>query len=374
MEILEIVSGAEINGAVVHCALLTRELVRRNHSVTVLCRHDAKIRRLLAGVPVRIVESDLHRFPFDELRHIGAMILEQGIEVIHTHMTRAHNFGVLLRRFGRVPCVATAHSHIVQPLTWMFNDRVIAVSNATKRFQQAHNFVRADRIETVYGFTDYERLAAVPAETGAEVRRELGLSADTPVFGIIGDIIPRKGHLHLIRALSELVQFIPQVRMIVVGDPKRKIGRLYHERILAEANRLGVDRHILWTGYRSDIPSIMRALDVYVLASLDEMFPVAALEAMAARRPIVATDVGGVPECLTDEDNSLLVPSADPASLALAIRRLLTDRDLADRLAERAQTLARQQFSVQSQAPRVEAELRRAVGARTGTERRVWYR
>jgi glycosyltransferase involved in cell wall biosynthesis len=213
----------------------------------------------------------------------------------------------------------------------------------------------------VYGFTDYERQAAVPEDARATARESLGFTDETPVFGVIGDIIPRKGHLYLVRALADIVGAMPGVKMLVVGDPKRKIGQQYYERVKSEAMRLGVDRNIVWAGYRSDVPSVMRALDVYVLASLDEMFPVAALEAMAARLPIVATNVGGVPECFTSEETALLVPSADPAGLAWAIRRLLTDRDLAHRLAQRAHDVARDQFSLQSQTPRVEAIFQRVI-------------
>ena len=149
--------------------------------------------------------------------------------------------------------------------------------------------------------------------------------------------------------------------MLVVGEANRKIGDQYLRLVKEEARRLDVEDSIIWTGYRSDVANVMRALDVYVLASLDEMFPVAALEAMAARRPIVATNVGGVPECLTHELTGLLVPRADPTALAAAIRRLLGDRQFAGRLAERAHDQARDQFSVQSQAPRIEAVFQRAI-------------
>ncbi len=373
MEILEIVSGAQINGAVVHCALLCREFTRRGHSVTLVCRRNAKIQSLLADDAIRVIESDLHRLPFDELRRIAAIVREGGHEVIHTHMTRAHNFGVVLRRFCNVPCIATAHSHILQPLTWMFNDHVIAVSDATSRFQRSRNFVRSANIDTVHGFTDFERQSEVPFSAGAEVRAGLGLSDDTPVFGIIGDIIPRKGHLYVVRALAEIRRAVPNVRMLVVGDPKRKMGAEYNTLVRDEARRLGVGENIVWAGYRTDVAKIMHALDVYVLASLDEMFPVAVLEAMSASRPIVATNVGGVPECITDEVSGLLVPSADSSALAAAIQRLLVDRELAGRLAEHALGLARDQFSVQSQAPKVEALFRRVIArfdtlhAATGT-------
>jgi glycosyltransferase involved in cell wall biosynthesis len=193
------------------------------------------------------------------------------------------------------------------------------------------------------------------------VRSSFGLPEDTPVFGVIGDIIPRKGHLHLVRALPDIIRQLPNVRMLVVGDPKRKMGQAYCQQVLREVERLGISQRIIWAGYRTDVPDILAALDVYVMASLDEMFPVAALEAMAARRPIVATNVGGIPECLTHESTALLVPPADPKALARAVSRLLVDRQLASCLAERAHDLVREQFSVQSQTTRIEDVFRRVL-------------
>lgn len=367
MKIMELVSGAEINGAVVHCALLSRELARRGHNITLLCRSGAKVKQMVEGAGIEILESDMHRWPFDELRRVSVLARDRQIQILHTHMTRAHNFGVMLRRFAHIPCVATAHSHIVQPLTFMFNDHVIAVSEATRRFQQRQNMVRAGHIETVYGFMDYDRYALVTPEAGKQVRAELGVDNATPLFGIIGDVIPRKGHLYLVRALPEIFGVVPEARLVVIGEPKRKEGKQYFERVKSEAQRLGVDERILWTGYRTDIPQVMKALDIYVMASLDEMFPVAALEAMAAQLPIVATEVGGIPECLKSGETAILIPSADSAALGRAIVQLLQNPSEARRLAERARIVARDNFSLQSQAPRIEAVFERVI-ERAGTK------
>lgn len=362
MNILEIVSGAEVNGAVIHCLLLTRSLARRGHSVTLLCRPNAYIAGQLVNDDVDIAISDMHRLPMDELRRVAGICRERRIDIIHTHMTRAHNFGVCLRRFCNIPCIATAHSHIVQP-HWMFNDHVVAVSEATRQFQRRRNFVRDQRIETVHGFMDYPRFAQVGCEAGREIRTELGIGADTPLIGIIGDIIPRKGLLHLVRALPGIVQTSPLVRLLVVGEPKR--GTKYYEQVRAEAMRLKVDDKILWAGHRNDVPSVMAALDVYVLASLDEMFPVAVLEAMASGCAIVATRVGGVPECVEDGESALLVPSESPDALSQAISALLGNPELRQRMGRRACEVARSRFSVESQTPRIEAVFERVI-ARSG--------
>ena len=213
MNIMEIVSGAEVNGAVIHCLLLTRSLAQRGHQVTLLCRENAFIAGQLADDNVEIITSDMHRFPFDELRRVAGLCRERRIDILHTHMTRAHNFGVCLRRFTHIPCVATAHSHIIQP-HWMFNDHVVAVSNATRRFQRRRNLVREQRIETIHGFMDYPRFANVSCEVGDADTAGVGIGrADAPRSALSATSLRAKGSCDMIRALPQILAACPNARL-----------------------------------------------------------------------------------------------------------------------------------------------------------------
>ena len=177
MRIMEIVSGAGENRAVTHCLLLARELARRGHPVTLVCRPGAWIARQLPVHPVDLIESDLHRWPLDELRRIAAVARESRIEVVHTHMSRAHSFGVLLRWTSGLPCVATAQSRHVR-LHWMFNDRVIAVSDTTRRFHRSYNLVRADRIVTIPDFVDGGGIVPISCDDSDEDAGSDGVPED----------------------------------------------------------------------------------------------------------------------------------------------------------------------------------------------------
>jgi glycosyltransferase involved in cell wall biosynthesis len=356
MNVMEIVSGAGINGAVMHCLLLTRELARRGHAVTLVCRPGAWIGRQLAGAPVAVVESDLSRWPPRELRRVAAIARARRVDVLHTHMSRAHFFGVLLRWWSGLPSVATAHSRHVQ-LHWMFNDGVIAVSEATRRYHRTRNFVRRRRVEVIHNFVDPARFAAPSAAARATLRAELAIDPTAPLIGVIGAVIPQKGLQYLVEALAQVRASVPQTRLLIVGDRSDR----HAAELDRAAERLGVAPAVVWAGHREDIPEILATLDVFVLASLEENLPQSVLEAMAAGVAVVATAVGGVPECVHAGATGLLVPPGDATALAEAIARLLRDADLRGRFGAAGQRRIREQFSAETQVPRIEAALARAI-------------
>ncbi len=364
MRVLEVMSGKDINGAVMHCLLLTRQLAARGNHVMLVCRHNAWIAQQLqsevASGAVTIVESDMSRWPFAELRRVAGIARDLKIDVINTHMTRAHNFGVFLRRFSGIPCVATAHSHIVH-FHWMLADRIIAVSNATMRYHRSKNFIPARRIETVHGFVDTARFGSFQSWDRLKLRTELGISEETLLIGGIGDFLPRKAQHYLVRALPSILSAVPQARLALAGHTRDK---KYEALVRREADRLGVTDKILWLGYRKDVPQLLDALDVYVLGSLDEMFPVALLEAMAAGCAIVATAVGGTPECVPEPGAVTLIPPASTDALSQGIRQLLCDEPLRRQMGAAARATVEKHFTVESQTPKIEAAFERAIGAK----------
>ena len=357
MRIAQIVSGTELNGAVVHCLLLSRELTRRGHEVTLICRPGAWIAGQVGDDGIAVLPSELSRLPPTELRRVAGELRARAIDVVHTHMSRAHFFGILLRAWSGVPCVATAHSATFQ-LHWMFNDAVIAVSEATGRYQQRRNLVRRSRITTIHNFVDAARIARVAPAAGAALRAELGIDAAAPLVGTVGSVIARKGIADLVRAWRRVVAAHPRARLLVVGDEPQG----YADTMRALAAELGVAASITWAGRRTDVPAILAALDVFVLASRREAFPLATAEAMAAGLPVVATAVDGLPECIADGETGILVPPADDAALAGALTTLLGDSALCRRLGNAGRARVAAHFVADVQVPRIEAVLARAAG------------
>ncbi len=351
MNIMEVVSGTEVNGAIRHCLMLTRELLRRGHRLALVCCPNAWIAEQLAGEPVEVVESDLHRWPTDELRRIAAVLEQRQIDVVHTHMSRAHSFGVLLRWLTGVPCVATAQSRHVE-LHWMFNDRVIVVSDAARRFHRSYNLVRADRIVTIHNFIDYDRWAHLPEQGGALFRASIGVDGSSLLLGATGSINRRNGQLRLVRAMPKVLSAVPEAQLVLAGD---LLDVPYVEQLKSavEASELG--HRVILTGPRDDVEAILAGLDVVAFPSNEESFPVSLLEAMAAGLPVVAAATGGTRECVLPGKTGLLVPPEDADALAEAITLLLRDPALRRQYGEAARRRVKEHFSPQSQIARIEA-------------------
>jgi glycosyltransferase involved in cell wall biosynthesis len=198
----------------------------------------------------------------------------------------------------------------------------------------------------------YNGVADRPGER-ARVRRELGLRDDELLVLAVGSLCPRKGHPELLEALATLPREIPW-RVAIAGVPTDGEQDTTPElqRIIA-GHGLEGRAHLL--GPRGDVPDLLAAADVFAMPSHWEGHPMAMLEAMFARRAIVASRVGGIPEAVHDDVHAVLAPAKDVPALAAALRRVLTDAPLRERLGDAARARADETFSVRAMADAYEA-------------------
>ena len=342
LNILQITSGREVNGALVHVELLTRELRALGHNVSIVCRPDFWLwDRLSDNASFDVHGSDLSRWPLRELNRIAQLVRDRRIDVIHTHQSRAHMFGLLLRWKTGVPVVATAHNRYMQ-IHWRLNDFVIANSEATRRFQTRVNRVPPHRIETAHCFVDLERFKTAK-ETRVDTRRGLGIHDRRPLLGVIGEVTPRKGHVHLFRALPEIVRQFPNAKLALLGRYHRS------ERCTRQLRKILYDNQlfnrVIWIGRRDNVQDFMGAMDVCIVPSVEEPLGMVAIEALAAGTPCVVTDSGGLPEIIRHGENGLMVPRKNPPALAKAVCQLLSDPAGYRQLVQNGRRTVAEQFS-----------------------------
>ncbi len=300
----------------------------------------------------------MQRIPPNELIRIANWIKEEQFDVIHTHMSRAHFFGVLLRRLSGVPVVATAHTTHLQ-LHWPFNDLVIANSASTHDYQVKINRVNPAKILTIPCFVDLQRFTNTCSEVRTYVRRRLGILDNRPLIGVIGAVTQRKGQLELIDALPELIQQFPDLQVALIGEFHRRDK--YTKQIRRSLFQKNLYRRVIWVGRRNNVHELVQGLDVCVVPSLKEPLGLCAMEAMAAGVPVAAAKVGGLCEFVIHGQTGMLFDPQNPAEMASAISRLITDQTLTDRLTVNAKRNVTENYSVDAITTQVENALESVV-------------
>jgi glycosyltransferase involved in cell wall biosynthesis len=228
--------------------------------------------------------------------------------------------------------------------------------------------VDAAKVVTVYNGIDLDQAEA--AADGSQARRDLGIAADAPVAGFVGRLVDWKGVDYFIRAAVRVASELPEARFLVVGDAV--LGeQSYADSMRALARDSGLEEVMVFTGWREDIPSLIRAMDVLVHSSiLPEPLATVIIEAMALERPVVAARDGGVPEMVVEGETGMMVPPRDVEAMAAAVVTILRDRGLAQRMGEAGRRRAAELFELEANTRCLEKELTEAMeGHRRGTRR-----
>ncbi len=278
------------------------------------------------------------------LPHFVRLLRAHSPEVFHAHRVwpLAGKFGLAGALAARSPAVvATVHLFLDPNLDthtyWQHRlmaarmGRYLAVSQAVARQLVQSLPWPPQKVEVIHNGIDLLPFAALSREKISG----RGAIDPRPTVFTVARLDKQKGHPYLLRAAAQ----VPEARFVFAGDGPERSS------LEAQARALGLQDRVFFLGYCDDIPGLLANSDLFVLPSLNEGLPLVVLEAMAAGKPVIATDVGGTGEAVIPGETGLLVPPADPESLARAIRSLLTDPSLADRLARCGRARVRQAFS-----------------------------
>ncbi len=356
---MQVISGRNVNGAITYCKFISEQLVSRGHDITILCRADGWLQEHV-GPSIQFVESELNRSPF-ELRRIAKWIKDHDIDLIHTHMSRGHAFGVLMGMLTGVPVIATAHSCSFQ-LHWRMNDYVIANSQATYEYHRRVNRIPAQNMEKVFCFTDLERFKHITPLSVTTVKRQMRLTGDEFLVGVVGEVLARKGQLYLFQALAEIVEAIPNVKLVMLGRFNR--NESYVKKLRAIQLKQKLFRRVKWLGLRTNVQDFMAAFDVLAVPSIEEPLGLVALESLAAGTPVVASRIGGLPEIVRPGENGILVPPRNPHQLAQAIIELAQSKSERERLGENGRRMVQQEFDPIQLTRQVEHVFQHVVASR----------
>lgn len=313
----------------------------------------------IAVVPLRI------RNHLDVLagRRLAGLLARERYAMVHFHTARAHAMAAFLGASHGVKRVVTRRMDYPLHGGWytrrLYNHEVQAVVAISEGVRAAliASGVEAARIVVVPSGVEADAFAVA---TGARVsaRQRYGLPDDACVLVVVGALEARKGHAVLLEALATLRA--ARIRVLCAGEGSQR------DALIAHSASLGLGDVVRWLGHVEDVAALLAAADVAVMPSHHEGLGVAALEAMAAGLPVIASAVGGLPDAVVDGETGILVPPGDPQALAAAIARVCGDSDLAPRLGAAGARRVREHFTMAGMAAQTLDVYRRLAGKDDG--------
>ncbi|MDY0331638.1 MAG: glycosyltransferase [Thiomonas sp.] len=338
---------------------LTEDLTAKGHIVYVATTDGVLLEELIGKGAIH-VDIDFHFSAPSQflraLRQLREVVRREGIELVAPQSVRSSMVAYAAMRlmpFGyrvagtarRVPIVTTIHNiHNPRNFKWAGRilrqsaDFIIFESNYERNRLMAHG-LPAEQSTVIHSGIDLDRFAT--ATRSAEFARQYGLEPGKHlIYGIVARLSEEKGHNYLVDAFAKVVQQKPETRLLIVGD-----GPLL-EQTRAQVARLGLQDTVIFAGMQRDIPSHLALLDVFVLSSTRESFPLSAREAMAAGRCVIAPRIGGCGEVVEDGVTGLLFTAAEVDDLA-AKMLTLSDRDKVAAMSRAGRQRAERLFSRQ---------------------------
>jgi len=353
IKVMRIITRMNIGGPAIHAVLLNSGLDSDSYESRLVCgrcdEHEGDMTYLASekGITLLTIPEMKRKVSFksDSIAFFKLFNLmrKERPDIVHTHMAKAGTLGRLAATMLRVPVkIHTFHGHtfhsyfnsfsekaflLIEKILASQTDTIVAISE-----RQREDIEMVFKIKSRHGFEvvplgfNLQPFFDVASKRGL-FKKELGLSKDVKVVGIVGRIAPIKNHKLFLRAISLIDDELKKnTRFVVVGGGKSQ------DDLAAYARELNIEDIVIFTGWRKNLADVYADLDVVALTSLNEGTPVSLIEAMASSRPVVATAVGGVPDLVQDGQTGLLVSPREALPLKEAMQTLLRDETLRERI------------------------------------------
>ncbi len=370
LRVLHVIGGGEFGGAERHILNLATAIDPGVVEVSVCCLFEDPFLRVAREAGIRAYSIPMrHKLDFGIITKLREKIINDKIDIVHTHGVRANLIGRLAAKMSGVDTViTTVHSMLARDypdafsrLANMFIEK--ASSNMTRHFiavsgglQKAliQQGIPENKITVIYNGLDPEQFRK-KTSSDTSWREKSGIPPEVSLVSIVGRLHQVKGHRYFLRAAAELLEERDDIHFLVVGSGPEGDD-------LEEFTReLGISPKVTFTGFVSDVSQLMPELDLLVVPSLWEGFGLTALEAMAVGIPVVATSVGGLPEIVEHGSTGLLVPPADAAALAKSIVWIIDHPLEAREMAAAAKSVVEKKFTAAAMARKTEGIYQRMM-------------
>lgn len=281
------------------------------------------------------------------LGYIRQIIRNQDIQVLHTHDYKSTILGLIACTGLNIRKIATNHAwDVIDKKLWLYQrleglcynslDSIVAVSDSVKFYVEPF-LLKKQKLSVIANGIDCQYFAS--NDESKHVRKELGISLNDFVLGLVGRFSLQKGHQYMLETLQILVQHYPHLKCIFWGS-----GEL-EEDLRQQVISCGLDQSVIFAGVSSDMPAVYGAIDLLVLPSLSEGLPMTMLEAMAADVPVLATSVGDIPKIIEDGKNGFLIEPQNVTMLVEKIQTVINDKVRLGEVASNGQQVVRAHYS-----------------------------
>ncbi len=277
---------------------------------------------------------------------------KHSFDVIHTNNLQSKLCGSVAAKVTGNKMVW--HLHNIQPpglrrkiislMANVFPNKIIVVSEAVQAVYLPYT---RDTKKIVVIHNGFDVSDLMDLDSRLDIRKEFNIPPVTSLVGIIAFLRPWKGQDNFLRAAAEVKKKYSGIKFLIVGDEQFGKDKGYKEYLINLSKELDIFQDTIFTGFRNDVATILSRLDILVSASvLPDPFPTIILEAMASQKPIVATNIGGIPEMVKDGETGLLVPPDQPIAMAKAILKLLCNKGKANEMGLAARQRLENLFSM----------------------------
>ena len=352
MKILHIVGDSKFGGGSIVILRLSQKAKELGWKIDVLTT-DQTFKEVLMDNGIGVIDLDVISRNINPVRELWGLyklyrfLWRSDYEIVHTHTSKAGFVGRLAAKLAGIPIIIhTVHGFAFheesRPLTlWFYAsleriashwcDKIVTVSEFHRKWALKLGIGNEEKVLAIPNGIPRER--AVPKRSKEEIRKELKLTQEIVILST-GRLAPQKGLEYLIKSIPILFSKVKKsFKVLLVGEGPLKS---YLENLI---KTLGIEQYVKFLGFRNDIGNLLSISDIVVLPSLREGLSIALLEAMAAGKPIVATNIGSNSEVIKDGVSGLLVPSRDSKALAEAVMKILLNPDLAKKLGNSARVV-----------------------------------
>ena len=343
IRVLEAITPSRIGGAEVFVAALCESLPRLGAQIELFCPAGRPFIDYAADRGISSITWKTHG-KFDPLTilRLARLIKQNSIDVVHTHLSTASLLGALAARLAGKPSIA--HVHGLNTATcFKYSTLIIAVSNAVKQHLCVQG-LSPEKIRVVHNGVDLQKFEPMNVN---DAKLKMDYGEKSPILGVFGRLSSEKGQRVAIEAMFLLLKDYPNARLVLAGNGKDL------DDLKMTAQALGIGDNVQFAGFVNDVRCMMSACDAILVPSLKEGFGLAAVEAMALERPVIASNIGGLSEIVLPNETGLLVAPNDPNAIAESARKIIKDPDIAQSMGKRGRTRVEENFNSEKQMKQV---------------------